>query len=152
LQRRFELPPHRKATTDKNYTTFLKYFGEFKVAAVATREVSGHEYIIEEMKIIKSMLRDIAIRNRSNPHRYPGNRGAHSGAVVTIKNIREEAVEELLNVMPSVGLGGFQYNGKDLTLHFDSTSKFDELLDIEEILNNTLKSMNINPQISVAWS
>jgi hypothetical protein len=59
---------HKKATTDKSYTTFLKHFGEFKVARVETKEVSGQEYILEEMKTIKSMLRELSIRDRIAAH------------------------------------------------------------------------------------
>lgn len=42
-----------KSTEDKNYTTFLKHFGEFKVAKIDKKEVSGQEYIIEELKNIR---------------------------------------------------------------------------------------------------
>lgn len=55
---------HKKATTDKNYTTFLKHFGEFKVATVETKEVSGQEFVLEEMKEIKSILRTLRIGER----------------------------------------------------------------------------------------
>jgi hypothetical protein len=149
LRTRFALPIN-KATTDSDYTTFLKYFGEFKIVAVETKEVSGQEYIIEEMQLIKSMLRDIAIRDISSSRRYFKNRNAHSGAMVIIKNISEDEIDELINVVPSIGRRGMQYDDKDLTLHFGTTS-FDELLDIEELISNKLKSMNVNPQISVAW-
>ncbi|OOF24519.1 hypothetical protein BZJ19_11190 [Salinivibrio proteolyticus] len=43
----------KKATTDQNYTTFLKHFGEFKVAKLEQREVSGQEYILEELKSLR---------------------------------------------------------------------------------------------------
>lgn len=43
----------KKATTDQNYTTFLKHFGEFKVAKIDQKEVSGQEYILEELKILR---------------------------------------------------------------------------------------------------
>ncbi len=43
---------------DPNYTTFLKHFGEFKVAKLDTKEVTGAEYIIDEIKSLKiSMAR-----------------------------------------------------------------------------------------------
>ncbi|HEY6249323.1 MAG TPA: hypothetical protein VI685_05150, partial [Candidatus Angelobacter sp.] len=35
---------HQKATADPSYTTFLKHFGEFKVAKLEQKEVSGEEY------------------------------------------------------------------------------------------------------------
>lgn len=44
---------HEKATSDPEYTTFLKHFGEFKVAKIDQKEVSGQEFIIDELRNIK---------------------------------------------------------------------------------------------------
>jgi hypothetical protein len=41
---------YEKSTKDENYTTFLKHFGEFKVAKINHKSVSGQEYIIDELK------------------------------------------------------------------------------------------------------
>jgi len=49
----------KKATTDQNYTTFLKHFGEFKVAKIDQREVSGQEFILEEMKSLRRYVQRI---------------------------------------------------------------------------------------------
>lgn len=50
---------HKKASSDENYSTFLKHFGSFKVAQIETEVVSKEDYILEEIKI----LREIVIRN-----------------------------------------------------------------------------------------
>ncbi len=47
------LATFNKSTTDENYTTFLKHFGEFKVAKIEQKEVSGQEYILEELKNLR---------------------------------------------------------------------------------------------------
>lgn len=47
---------HKKATEDPNYTTFLKHFGEFKVAKLDKKEVSGQEFIIEELRTMRNTL------------------------------------------------------------------------------------------------
>lgn len=47
---------YKRATEDPHYTTFLKHFGEFKVAKIDTKEVSGQELIIDELR---SMRRSI---------------------------------------------------------------------------------------------
>ena len=39
-----------------SYTTFLKHFGEFTVAKIDTKEVSGSEYIIEELKNLRMSI------------------------------------------------------------------------------------------------
>lgn len=46
-----------KSTTDPSYTTFLKHFGEFKVAKIDKKEVSGQEFIIDELKNIRQGMR-----------------------------------------------------------------------------------------------
>ncbi len=48
---------YSKATSDPNYTTFLKHFGEFKVAKLDKKEVSGQEYLLEEMKNLRGSMR-----------------------------------------------------------------------------------------------
>jgi hypothetical protein len=48
---------YSKATSDPNYTTFLKHFGEFKVAKLDKKEVSGQEYLLEEMRGLRMAIR-----------------------------------------------------------------------------------------------
>lgn len=48
---------HQKATSDPTYTTFLKHFGEFKVAKLDKKEVSGQEFILDELKSIRFAMR-----------------------------------------------------------------------------------------------
>jgi hypothetical protein len=58
---------HKRANNDPSYTTFLKHFGEFKIASVDVKEGSSEEIMIEEIRELKSMLRDfwIGVRTRS---------------------------------------------------------------------------------------
>jgi hypothetical protein len=44
---------YAKATTDPGYTTFLKNFGEFTVAKLDKKEISGQEFILEELKAMR---------------------------------------------------------------------------------------------------
>jgi hypothetical protein len=50
---------HEKATADPNYTTFLKHFGEFTVAKLEKKEVSGQQFLLEEMKGIRTDIREL---------------------------------------------------------------------------------------------
>jgi len=59
---------YKKSTTDSNYTTFLKHFGEFKVAKIDQREVSGQEYILEELKNLRRSVSRIDRPARFNTH------------------------------------------------------------------------------------
>lgn len=46
----------QKSKDDPNYTTFLKHFGEFKIAKIDTKEVSSDEIILDELKSLKSAI------------------------------------------------------------------------------------------------
>jgi hypothetical protein len=62
---------HCKASSDPNYTTFLKHFGEFTIAKLDKKEVSGQEYMIEGFRAIRheiGMLRRLLPQStRSQP-------------------------------------------------------------------------------------
>lgn len=47
---------HKKAQTDRNYTTFLKNFGSFSVAKLETRTLDKNDYILEELRALKSLV------------------------------------------------------------------------------------------------
>lgn len=61
---------YEKSTADSTYTTFLKHFGEFKVAKLDKKEVSSLEYILDEMKSLRMsmrrMERTLYMRDRSD--------------------------------------------------------------------------------------
>lgn len=56
---------YEKATTDSNYTTFLKNFGEYKVAHLTEKEVSTDRYILNAIEDIRSEM-SIIRRNQNN--------------------------------------------------------------------------------------
>ncbi|OPJ98910.1 hypothetical protein B1R44_10590 [Serratia marcescens] len=56
---------HKRATTDPEYTTFLKHFGTFKVAKLDEKEVGANEIFLEELKEIKRVLNNV-IKNDNN--------------------------------------------------------------------------------------
>lgn len=53
-----------KSTTDTSYTTFLKHFGEFKVAKIDKKEVPGQEFILDELKSIRMGMRRLERNNQ----------------------------------------------------------------------------------------
>ncbi len=57
---------HKRASTDPNFTTFLKHFGEFTVAKLDKKEVSGQEFIMEELRTIRSEVRRMGFGNVQN--------------------------------------------------------------------------------------
>ncbi|NCF03863.1 RNA helicase [Kosakonia sp. MH5] len=57
---------YRRSKGDGNYTTFLKHFGTFKVAKIDEKEVSGGEYLMAEMKELKSLVMNAVVSNKTN--------------------------------------------------------------------------------------
>ncbi len=57
---------HKKATTDKNYTTFLKHFDNYKVAKLEETEVTSQEYLINVINELKDEIRFISKIEKKN--------------------------------------------------------------------------------------
>jgi hypothetical protein len=47
---------HDKSNSDPNFSTFLKHFGEFKVAKLDKKEVSQQEFILDEIKSLRTLI------------------------------------------------------------------------------------------------
>ena len=60
---------YEEASTDGSYTTFLKHFGEFKVAKIEKKEVPGQELILDELRSLRTTIRrmDRNSNIRENP-------------------------------------------------------------------------------------
>lgn len=50
----------KRAADDPTYSTFLKHFGEFKAPKIETREVSGMEYVLDELKTMRKTVERLA--------------------------------------------------------------------------------------------
>jgi hypothetical protein len=50
---------HQKSIDDPAYSTFLKNFGEFTVAKIDKKEVSGQEFILEELRTLRNSMQRI---------------------------------------------------------------------------------------------
>lgn len=66
---------HQRATSDENYTTFLKHFGEFKVAKIEQKEVSGAEYILDELKSLGLAIRRVEANQPQRDTNYKRSQG-----------------------------------------------------------------------------
>ena len=51
-----------KSEKDPNYTTFLKHFGEYKIAELSQKEVSSDRYILSAIDEIKRSIKDLKYR------------------------------------------------------------------------------------------
>lgn len=80
---------HKRASTDPNFTTFLKHFGEFTVAKLDKKEVSGQEFIMEELRTIGSAVRRMEFGNVPNrdmelPRFRHSNHSSHTSSDIDI--------------------------------------------------------------------
>jgi hypothetical protein len=50
------LATHSKATKDPNYSTFLKNFGEYKIAHLTEKEVSSEKFILNTLEELKDQM------------------------------------------------------------------------------------------------
>ena len=55
---------HLKASTDKDYTTFLRHFGSFKVADVKTEVVPQDQFILEELRNLRGLILSLHTANK----------------------------------------------------------------------------------------
>jgi hypothetical protein len=87
---------HKRASTDPNFTTFLKHFGEFTVAKLDKKEVSGQEFIMEELRTIRSEVRRMGFGNVQNremdlPH-FPHPSHSSSDIDICLRNWSEDRI------------------------------------------------------------
>jgi hypothetical protein len=87
---------HKRASTDPNFTTFLKHFGEFTVAKLDKKEVSGQEFIMEELRTIRSEVRRMGFGNVQNremdlPH-FPRPSHSSSDINICVRNWAEDRI------------------------------------------------------------
>jgi len=61
---------YEKSISDKNYTTFLKHFGSFTSVKIETKEVSKEDYIIEELKELRGIIKKQHSESNHNRNVY----------------------------------------------------------------------------------
>jgi len=57
---------YKKSTTDSNYTTFLKHFGEYKVAKLTEKEISSDKFIMNAIEDIRKEVSVIRINQHNS--------------------------------------------------------------------------------------
>tara|TARA_B110000196_G_scaffold179557_1_gene153964 strand:+ start:4681 stop:5550 length:870 start_codon:yes stop_codon:yes gene_type:complete len=123
---------YKKSTEDQNYTTFLKHFGEFKVAKIDQREVSGQEFIIEELKNMRRSINRLDRMGRSKYEfdRYLGESDIDICLGKVSPSKRDEAIDRLMK-HPAVKNAGMVERGEGHYHLVGSTSGTMEGIDVE---------------------
>jgi hypothetical protein len=127
----------KKATTDPNYTTFLKHFGEFTVAKLDKKEISGQEYILEELKSLrKSMYR---LERNNSLKRKEINRTDHDIDICLGHNSGNNTSEKFKTLVshPSLEHVGIEQLSQD---HFHFVASVKEGSSVS-IVNSELRDM-----------
>jgi hypothetical protein len=117
---------HLRATTDSTYTTFLKHFGEFKVAKLDKKEVSGQEYIIEELRALRSAIRRIEVNQSFKDMDSTNIRGPRISADMPAVEILPTTPIEVLG-LPGLALKALQTGGVSTVGEIVSMNEIDFL-------------------------
>lgn len=146
---------YKKSTEDENYTTFLKHFGEFKVAKIDQKEVSGQEFIIEELK---NMRRSINRLDRTSHRKYDFDKYLGDNDIDiclgSVSPSKRDVAMDLLMKHPAVKHAGMEERGDDHYHLVGSTAGTIEgieiereimnMLDIQSMHNRKLRGKNIS--------
>ena len=93
---------YERSQKDSSYTTFLKHFGEFTVAKIDQKEVSGQEFIMEELKNLRnSMIRLERGAFRRDRFYRNSKASANVGELLDIC-LRDASEEEVKNIFKRV--------------------------------------------------
>lgn len=128
---------YKKANSDPNYTTFLKHFGEFKIAKLDQKEVSGQEFIIEELQSMRRSINRLDMRRKSSLDRL------HREADIDIctggatDNQRSEAFDFLMNHSGTRNVGMAEIDPEHFHIYADTLSRM-EGIEIEHEARNIL--------------
>ncbi|WP_040726153.1 hypothetical protein [Thiomicrorhabdus sp. Kp2] len=135
---------YKKASEDPNYTTFLKHFGEFKVAKIDQKEVSGQEFIIEELKSMRRSINrlDRMGRNKYDFDRYMGESDIDICLGDFPASRRDEAID-LLMKHPAVKNAGMVERGEGHYHLVGSTRGSMEGIEIEREVSEMLGVHNM---------
>ena len=89
---------YQKSTSDSEYTTFLKHFGEFTVAKLDKKEVSGQEYILEELRGIRMRLDRADSLRKSDLERPIGRARVRRDIDICLSSRSEAEIERMLKI------------------------------------------------------
>jgi hypothetical protein len=91
---------NKEATENPNYTTFLKHFGQFRLPKIEEKEISGQEYILEELRSLRNSIERSARRPASPSRRNPPI--IRSGALnACMRNVPAAEIQDAKNVAES---------------------------------------------------
>lgn len=113
---------HEKSKTDRNYTTFLKHFGTFKVAKLETEEVSSSALLLDEMQTLRALVQGLGSRARAEDTRQ-------RTPTLCLRDTTEEVFKAVLEAVtpidPEAITGHRQTRPNHFHILFDRTKSID---------------------------
>lgn len=90
---------YEKAVNDPNYTTFLKNFGEYKVAQLLEKEVSSEKYILSAIEDLRKEISLMRKSQNSINYLYPSSiklksEKKHENLKILIENLINDYINE----------------------------------------------------------
>ena len=136
---------YEKSQNDSNYTTFLKNFGEFKIAKIESKEVSGEEFIIEEIKgmrlAIQRLERNDISKDRSFQfHPHDADIDICLSLYVNDQTEIDKVFSEV-NKLDGVESTRLNYQGKNHSHLYVNLSRSSEVLTMEGKITDVIKSL-----------
>lgn len=133
---------HKRSIDDPTYTTFLKHFGEFKVAKIDKKEVSSQEYLVEEIKSIKTMMNRMEYSRRVREYPPRGMSRRTTDLSICLGGMSEKQIElaaNLARLQPGIKEVRTEERSKGhFHLNVNVATGFDED-EVEENLRSLLK-------------
>lgn len=122
------LATFQKSKADPTYSTFLQHFGQFKIASISETEISGQEFIVDQLMSLQKSVERIS-RNQS-PDGRPLNFPAGNEIDLCCSNLRKSEVEELrLRLAEDPDVKGVRVVDVGEHFHLFAGSSFDSVDD-----------------------
>jgi hypothetical protein len=141
---------HKKAQTDKNYTTFLKNFGSFSVAKLETKTLDKDDFILEELRSLKYLiLRQPRALSESSPVFIEEDKDVlHSPSRVLIRRAIHRAISQ---IKPNLSQSEIRkYIMHEIIRITPEIKNFFSMSDYEKAIDRELKILGIFPYQSNA--
>jgi hypothetical protein len=85
---------YEKSQKDSNYTTFLKHFGEYKIAQLAEKEVTSEKYILNALDDLKDEISIIRINQTQSKNNTLNFNNSQRQRQLFIENYVENYIKE----------------------------------------------------------
>ncbi len=90
---------YEKAASGAGYITFLKHFGEFKIAKIDQKEVSGQEFILDELKSMRQSLNRMGLSTKTFLNGKQSNSDKSSDINLCLAGFEKFDIREMLDVL-----------------------------------------------------